>query len=74
MPGITLEQAQTQLDLWVAADSAVATGQSYSIGTRTLTRANAAEITDKIKFWDSKVQALSRGNGGLRMRGVTPYD
>lgn len=73
MPGITLEQAQAQLDAWLAASAAVAQGQSYSIttesGSRSLTRANAQEIMAQIKFWDTQVKRLSRG--GIRVRGVT---
>ena len=72
MAGITLDQAQAQLTLWLAADSAVASGQSYSIGDRHLTRANATEITKKIDYWDMQVQRLTRG--GIRVRGITPFD
>ncbi len=73
MAGITLANAEAQLALWLAADAAVATGQSYTIGSRSLTRANAREITAKIEYWDGKVNALSRGgSGGMRVRGVTP--
>lgn len=68
MAGITLAQAQAQLDLWLAADTAVAGGQSYSIGGRSLTRANAREITEKIQFWERRVIRLSNGNGGIRVR------
>lgn len=68
MAGITLEQAQQQLDLWVAADTAVASGQSYSIGGRSLTRANAAEITNKINYWNGWVSKLSRSSSGIRVR------
>ena len=45
MAGITLAQAQAQLDAWLAASLATATGQAYEIAGRRLTRANAAEIT-----------------------------
>jgi len=73
MAGITLQQAQAQLDAWLAASAAVAQGQSYSIttesGSRSLTRANAQEIMAQIKFWDTQVKRLSRG--GIRVRGVT---
>lgn len=73
MAGITLQQAQTQLDAWLAASAAVAQGQSYSIttesGSRSLTRANAQEIMMQVKFWDTQVKRLSRG--GIRVRGVT---
>jgi hypothetical protein len=68
MAGITLDQAQAQLDLWLAADAAVAGGQSYSIGGRSLTRANAAEITNKIDYWNGWVNKLSRSSSGIRVR------
>lgn len=70
MPGITLAQAEAQLALWLAASSAVAGGQAYSIAGRSLTRANAAEIRAQIEFWDAKVNKLSRG--GIAIKGVTP--
>ena len=70
MAGITLAQANTQLTSWLAADTAVATGQSYSIGGRSLTRANAKEIRDNITLWDKHVKRLTRG--GIRVRGATP--
>lgn len=68
MAGITLNQAQAQLNLWLEADTAVAGGQSYSIGGRSLTRSNAAEITNKIIYWEGKVNQLSRASAGIRVR------
>lgn len=59
MAGLTLAQAETQLAAWIEADAAVANNQSYSIGSRSLTRADAGEITDKIRFWQSQVNKLS---------------
>jgi hypothetical protein len=41
---LTLTQAQTALDAWIAADLAVAKGQSYSMNGRSLTLANSKEI------------------------------
>lgn len=70
MAGITLAQAEAQLAIWLAADAAVASGQSYTIGNRSLTRANASEISKKIEYWDKKVRQLSRG--GLRFYNVVP--
>ncbi|MCK9570077.1 DUF6148 family protein [Candidatus Pacearchaeota archaeon] len=72
MAGITLEQAETQLAAWLAADTAVASGQSYTIAGRSLTRAHAAEIRTNIDYWDNKVQKLSSGRTGMSVRGVTP--
>lgn len=74
MAGLSLSQAEAQLASWLAADTAVSQGQAYTIGMRSLTRANAAEIRENIQFWDSKVKELARSaGGGIRVRGITPY-
>lgn len=73
MPGITLVRAEELLALWIAADKAVATGQSYSIGGRSLTRANAEEITKKINYYNSLIAQLSRG-GSASVTRVVPRD
>ena len=70
MAGITLADAEAQLAVWLAASTAVAGGQSYTIGDRSLTRADAKTINEMVSFWDSKVQSLTRG--GIRIRGATP--
>jgi hypothetical protein len=70
MAGITSAEAQAQLTAWLAASTAVASGQAYSINGRSLTRANAKEIREMIKFWDGQVKSLSRG--GIFIRGATP--
>ena len=55
---LTLEQAQTALDAWIAADLAVAKGQSYSMNGRSLTLANAREIREQIQYWERRVSAF----------------
>ncbi len=60
MAGITLAQAEAQLTAWLAASTAVAGNQSYQIGERRLTRADAGEIGRQVKFWDDTVKRLSR--------------
>ena len=73
MAGITLTQAEDQLAVWLAADTAVAGGQQYSIGSRALTRANAKEIRENITYWNGWVQRLQNSDsGGMRIRGGTP--
>ena len=72
MAGITLEQAEAQLSAWLSANTAVTSGQSYTIGTRQLTRVDAKEIREQIQFWDGKVKELARGTSGIRIRGGTP--
>jgi len=64
MSGITLAQAQAQLDAWLAASTAVATGQEYRIGDRMLKRADSADIRSQIKYWQSQVERLANGGGG----------
>jgi hypothetical protein len=67
LSGITLEHAEAQLALWLDADQAVSSNQSYtqSIGgsSRTLTRADAAEIRNNIDYWDNWCRRLSRETG-----------
>ena len=70
MAGITLAQAEAQLASWLAADTAVAEGQAYSIGGRSLTRADARSIRENISFWDAQVRRLNQG--GIKVIGGTP--
>lgn len=67
MAGITLAQAQAQLDAYLAAETAVLSGQSYEIAGRKLTRANLGDIQTGITLWNQRVQALAaRASGGRR--------
>lgn len=70
MAGITLADAEARLAEYMAAETKVLSGQSYTIAGRSLTRANLKEIQDGIALWDSRVKRLSRG--GLRIGGITP--
>lgn len=70
MAGITLAQAEAQLAVWIEASTTVASGQAYSIGNRSITRADAKEIRESITFWDAQVKRLSRG--GIAVRFATP--
>ena len=36
MPWITIEEARENLTMWLDAERAISTGQSYKIGTRSL--------------------------------------
>lgn len=62
---------QTQLEEVQAAISAlVSGGQSYSIGGRSLTRADLQSLLD----WEAKlrIRAAREASGGIRVRGATP--
>ena len=71
MAGITLAQAEAQLALYLAAEQKVLAGQEYTIGTRSLKRADLGEIRSGIDYWNAKVQQLQNG-AGARVRGLTP--
>lgn len=73
MAGITIEQAQAQLTIWLAASTAVASGQQYEIDAgngsrRMLRRADAAEVRQQIDFWQGKVMELTPASAGGRRR------
>ena len=72
MAGITLEIAQAQLDKYLAAETAVLSGQEYRIGERLLKRANLAEIQGGIDLWNRRVQALSMRSTTGRVVSVRP--
>jgi HJR/Mrr/RecB family endonuclease len=73
MAGITLEQAEAQLALYLAAEAAVLTKQSYTIGGRQLTLANLAEIQKGIELWNARASTLgSAAEGRGRLRTIIP--
>jgi len=59
MAGITLTTAQAQLDAYLAAETAILSGQEYSIGTRRLKRADLSMVQAGITLWNQRVQDLT---------------
>jgi hypothetical protein len=79
MSAITLVQAQAKLQVWMDADDALALGQSYQIeisGTRrSLTRADAAMVQERLNYWQRMVNRLARtGSTAPTVRYVEPFD
>lgn len=77
MSAYTLETAQQHLNAWLEAEIAVTTGQSYQIGSRSLTRANLYQIREQIKFWRNevgKLQNVNKRKGKNRVFRVVPRD
>lgn len=73
MAGITLEQAQAQLDKYLAAETAVLAGQAYEIAGRMLRRADLSSIQAGITLWSDRVAQLqSKANGGRRSISARP--
>jgi len=77
MAGITLEQAQTQLAAYLAAETAVLGGQEYEIdingSRRRLKRADLEAIRAGINSWNARVvQLAASASGSSRARSVVP--
>ena len=69
MAGITKKEAQRHLDIWLEAEAQIATGQSYQIGRRMLTRADLASVRKQIDYWNNKVmqaEAVEENHGRNR--------
>lgn len=70
---ITLAQAEAQLTLYLAAEQAVLSGQSYTIGGRSLTRADLDSIQAGIKVWNDRATSLTAtAAGASRARTIVP--
>jgi hypothetical protein len=68
MAGITLADAEAKLAMYLAAEEAVLTGQSYMIAGRQMVRADLSKIQRGIEIWDTRVNELTyRG-----ARAITP--
>lgn len=75
MGGITLEIAREHLNTWLEAESALATSQSYTMGTMSLTRADLGNVREQIKYWSDWVTKLERsGTGRNRIYRGIPMD
>lgn len=74
MGWMTIDEARENLKIWLEAERAVATGQSYKIGTRSLTRANLDQIADRIAFWRGEIDKLESGRTGARVMRAVPRD
>lgn len=69
-----ITQIETRLTVYYAAESAILSGaQSYSIGNRTLTRANITDILKMINRLEGQLTRLNRGNRITSHR-VVPRD
>ncbi len=55
----SLLEAQEEYAKWLTASSTVATGQSYSIGGRSLTRADSKDIREWLTFWSEEITKRS---------------
>ena len=72
---LTLAEATQLRADYYAALRAIATGKSYTIGQRTLTRADERFITEQFEKYDALVDSLAAGStSGSRAFRVVPRD
>ena len=67
MAVFTKEMCQKKLNTWLAAEEAIATGQSYQIGSRMLTRADLKQVREEMEYWAGKLaeaEAEDKHGGG----------
>lgn len=64
MAGLTIEQSQERLQLYLDAEAAVLQNQAYEIAGRRLTRANLAEIQAGITLWNNRIALLQQRAAG----------
>lgn len=74
---IDLETARNHYKAWLDAEYKVSLGQSYTIGSRSLTRANLSEIRKQLAYWERKVteiETVAAGRSVSRTRRFIPRD
>jgi hypothetical protein len=72
MAGIDLSTAESRLQEALDAEAKVLSGQSVSFDGRTLTRADLAQIAERIDYWDRRCKRLDpRGRAAAVSRIVS---
>lgn len=66
------ETCKRHFDMWLSADEAVAKGQSYTIGGRTLTRVNSGEINRNLELWAGRLRKIQNRSSGPRTFTIIP--
>lgn len=64
----TVTQCNERIQIWLKAEEAIASGQSYVIDNRRLERANLAQVREQIKFWKAELAAAQAKEGGKSRR------
>jgi len=68
---------EQKLNTWLAAEESIATGQSYQIGTRMLTRADLDDVRKEMEYWATKLaecEAEEQAGGRNRLYHFVPRD
>ena len=68
---------EQQVNIWLEAERAIATGQSYQIGTRMLTRADLKAVREELEYWAGKLaeaESEEQNGGSIRAYHFVPRD
>ena len=72
------EEYKKRLEMYYQAEEAILGGaQSYSMGSRNLTRANLAEVRSTIEYLIKQIEveeARAKGKGKMKVMGGVPRD
>lgn len=73
-----LTRCKNRLEMYYQAEESILGGaQSYSVGSRSLTRANLSEIAAKIKELEKEkvnLESMLNGRGRIALMNGTPLD
>lgn len=69
-----LERYKRRVEMYYEAEEAVLLGQEYSIGTRSLKKADLATIRAAIKDMEVQIEALEAGGGKNKAFRFLPRD
>lgn len=61
---IDLAEARRQIDAWLEASAALASGGAHAMGDRSLTRADAGEVQRMLDYWTRTERELLRAARG----------
>lgn len=74
-PTQKIQQLKERLEKYYDAEDKILKGQSYTIGSRQLTRASLAAVQDKIKELEAEIEMLEkRGTTKRRSVRAVPID
>lgn len=69
------QRLQNRLELYYECEEQVLAGQSFTIGSRSLTRANLSEVTDMIKKLEDEIAAIdANGTTKRKVARIIPRD
>jgi hypothetical protein len=71
---VTLAEAQTLRDIWLAAEKAWPRGRATRSATGQLTRADARFVHQQFMYYDGLVTQLAAGRSGVRVVRAIPVD